>query len=186
MQKFKMLIFILGGIRSGKSKYASKIAEKISRNENKEVVYIATYKNDGNDTEMIERIERHKKSRPKEWKVIEEGEIDKISLKIREIKNSVIIIDCLTLLVSNFLFKNENADENLISLKIKGMLKEIREGIKNGNKFIIISNEVGEGIIPANKISRRYGDLLGRANQIVAEHSDEFYFMFAGIPMKIK
>lgn len=181
-----MLIFILGGIRSGKSNYAGKIADKISKNENKKIVYIATYKRNGNDEEMEERIERHKKNRPKEWNVIEEGKIYDVASKIREIKNSVIIIDCLTLLVSNFFAENKNADENIITSEIEKMLKEIKEGMKKNNDFIIISNEVGEGIIPVNKISRRYADLLGRANQIVARHSDQFYFMFAGITMKIK
>ncbi len=182
-----MLIFILGGIRSGKSKYAGEIADKISKNENKKIVYIATYKNDGKDAEMTERIERHKNNRPNTWNVMEVGKIYDVASKLGEIKNSIIIIDCLTLLVSNFFAENKNTDESSITSEIKKMLKEIRKGIKkNNNKFIIISNEVGEGIIPANKISRRYADLLGRANQIIAKHSAQFYFMFAGIPMKIK
>lgn len=182
-----MLTFILGGIRSGKSRYAGEIADKISKNENKKIVYIATYKNDGKDAEMTERIERHKNNRPNTWDVMEIGKIYALASKLGEIKNSIIIIDCLTLLVSNFFAENKNTDESSITLEIEKMLKEIREGIKkNNNKFIIISNEVGEGIIPANKISRRYADLLGRANQIIAKHSAQFYFMFAGIPMKIK
>ncbi len=181
-----MLIFILGGIRSGKSRYAGEIVNKISKNENKKIVYIATYKNDGKDAEMTERIERHKNNRPNTWNVMEVGKIYDVASKLREIENSVIIIDCLTLLVSNFFAENKNADESSITSEIEKMLKEIRKGIKKNNDIIIISNEVGQGIIPPNKISRRYADLLGRANQIVAKHSAQFYFMFAGIPLKIK
>jgi len=183
----KMLTFILGGIRSGKSRYAGEIVDEISKNENKKAIYIATYRNDGKDAEMAERIERHKKNRPRNWDVIEAGKISDVVSKIREIENSVIIIDCVTLLVSNFLEENKKADENDITKEIEKMITEIRETIKKGhNKVIVISNEVGQGIIPANKISRKYVDLLGRANQIIARHSDKFYFMFAGIPSRIK
>jgi len=182
-----MLTFILGGIRSGKSKYAGEIAGEISKNENKKIVYIATYVNDRNDAEMNERIELHKKHRPDNWTAVETGKISDVGLKISETKDTIIIIDCLTLLISNFLAENNNADENDITNEIEKMIKEIREVIKkNNNKVIIISNEVGQGVIPANKISRRYIDLLGRANQLIAKHSAQFYFMFAGIPMRIK
>jgi len=182
-----MLIFILGGVRSGKSKYADEIADEISKNENKKVIYIATYRNDGKDAEMTERIEKHKKHRPDEWTAVETGKISDVGLKIKEIRDAIIIIDCMTLLVSNFLFEVKNADEDKITNEIEKMLKEIREGIKkNNNKVIIISNEVGQGVIPANKISRKYADLLGRANQLIAKHCAQFYFMFAGIPNKIK
>ncbi len=182
-----MLIFILGGVRSGKSKYAGEIADEISKNENKKVIYIATYRNDGKDAEMTERIEKHKKHRPNDWTAVELGKISDVGLKIKEIRDAIIIIDCMTLLVSNFLFEVKNADEDKITKEIEKMLKEIREGIKkNNNTVIIISNEVGQGVIPANKISRKYADLLGRANQLIAKHSAQFYFMFAGIPNKIK
>jgi len=178
-----VFIFILGGVRSGKSRYAEEIALK----NNKNVFYIATYENDGNDAEMTERIDKHKKHRPDEWTAVEIGKISGVCLKISEIADRTIIIDCLTLLVSNFLFDVKNADENDITKEIEKMVNEIKDGIKkNNNDVIVISNEVGQGIMPANKISRRYVDLLGRANQITAKHCDEFYFMFAGIPMMIK
>lgn len=180
-----MLFFILGGIRSGKSKYAGMIACEISKSKNKKIVYIATYKNNGKDEEMAKRIERHKKHRPDDWTVIEIEKISDVGLKINKIKDAVIIIDCLTLLVSNFLFDVKNADEDAITKEIEKMINEIKNR-KNNNEVIIISNEVGQGIIPMNKISRRYIDLLGRANQLIAENCDEFYFMSAGIPNKIK
>jgi len=177
MEKFKMLIFILGGIRSGKTIYAGEIAKNA-----KNVIYIATYVNDKNDKEMIKRIERHKKLRPKNWKIFEIGNFSEIKRKISEFKDATIIIDCLTLLVSNFIFENKDADEEKISVIVENFVKEI----KKDNKIIIISNEVGHGIIPENEISRRYIDLLGRANEIIAKECDEFYYMVAGIPIKVK
>ncbi|MDI6730257.1 MAG: bifunctional adenosylcobinamide kinase/adenosylcobinamide-phosphate guanylyltransferase, partial [Candidatus Altarchaeum sp.] len=125
-----MLTFILGGVRSGKSKYAGEIADKISKNENKKIVYIATYVNEGKDAEMTERIEKHKNNRPNTWKVMETGKIYDVASKLGEIENSVIIIDCLTLLVSNFFAENKNTDESSITSEIEKMLKEIVEGIK--------------------------------------------------------
>jgi len=174
------LIFILGGARSGKSMFAEELAERF----NQDVVYIATFpKND--DLEMIERIKMHKKMRNCSWKTLEIDNIDEIILNIKKnkIKNSVIIIECLTILVSNLLM-NDKTDKIIIN-----KIHELIDFIKNnntGNIYIIVSNEVGQGIVPKNKLARNYRDILGKVNQKIAKNADEFYMIFAGIPVEIK
>ncbi len=180
MQKGELL-FILGGARSGKSTYAEKLAEKISKDYNKAVIYIATFPA-CDDPEMIERIKRHKDCRTSEWKTLELETIDEIIQTINEnkLKNSVIIIECLTILVSNAMV-SKPGDEILNKIKL------LIEFIKNSeNIYIIVSNEVGQGIVPENKLARDYRDILGFANQEFAKNANEVYVIFAGIPVKIK
>jgi adenosylcobinamide kinase/adenosylcobinamide-phosphate guanylyltransferase len=166
------LIFILGGARAGKSSFALKLAKKSG----KRVTFIATAT--PMDLEMKKRIKAHKNTRPKSWKVIEiTNNLDK---KINQEKNKVILVDCLTIYVYH-LMKNLNRDK--ILSHIKKIIKAIK---KSKSKTIVVSNEVGSGIVPNNKLSREYRDVLGRANQMFALAADEFYLMFAGIPINIK
>lgn len=182
------LIFILGGARSGKSIFAEELAKNLSLSKDlkfKKVVYIATY--NGNDTEMLERIKKHKNKRPKEWETLEIEKISDISLSIRKIENSIIIVECLTIIVSNLLFEShekitEETEESAIN-KVLNLIKSIK---KSNNIVIVVSNEVGQGIVPENKLARSYRDILGRANQLMAKNADKFYVMFAGIPVEIK
>lgn len=176
------LIFILGGARSGKSIFADRLAKTF----NKKVVYIATFPEDG-DEEMLERIKEHKKMRPKEWKTHEIEKADDIILNVRKTKNSIILIECLTILISNLLFKShekytEETEESAIN-KIEKLITSIKN---SDNTTIIVSNEVGQGVVPMNKLARRYRDILGKANQLMAKNANEFYVMFAGIPVEIK
>jgi len=169
------ITFILGGVRSGKSQFAIKLAKRKSG----KVAFIATCL--AKDLEMKRRIQLHKKVRPAHWQTFEEPE--DISLLLKEIgfKFDTIIIDCLTLLVSNLLLKGlkENAIENKVN-KIVSLLKKIQ------SQSIIVSNEVGLGIVPKNKLARDFRDIAGRINQIVAEKSDSVFFMFTGMPLRIK
>jgi len=165
------LIFILGGARSGKSSFALELAKKSG----KKKVFIATAM--PSDSEMKQRIKEHKKNRPRDWETIEiTKDLDK---KIEQQKNGTILIDCLTIYVSH-----------LINLKEPEILNHIRKVIeaikKSESKFIVVSNEVGAGIHPNNKLGRDFRDVLGRVNQMFAHASDEFYVMFAGIPVDIK
>ncbi len=165
------LIFILGGARSGKSSFVLELAEKSG----KKKVFIATAT--PSDSEMKQRIKEHKKNRPKDWETIEiTKNLDK---KIGREKNKVVLIDCLTIYIYH-----------LINLNEKEILNHIRKVIeaikKSGAEFIVVSNEVGAGIHPNNKLGRYYRDVLGRVNQMFAGASDEFYVMFAGIPVDVK
>lgn len=169
------IIFILGGARSGKSRYAINLAKEKAK---KKVVFIATAKPE--DKEMNLRIRLHKKNRPSFWKTIEEP-CDLI-LQIKKIKNcDLIIIDCLTLFISNLLL------EGYKDAKIKNEIKRLL-GILKKSFFesIIVSNEVGLGIVPDNPLARRFRDLAGIINQKVARAADKVYFMIAGRATEVK
>jgi len=176
------LIFITGGARSGKSNLAEKMAISLG----KPVAYIAT--GQPLDEEMAHRIKKHKNKRPTDWKTYEEP------IKVRELvsrlglEKEVILIDCLTLLTSNLLLKKEDKVEDSkwqeeILLEIK-KLAEI--SYKVPAQVIIVSNEVGMGLVPDNPMGRVYRDILGRANSIIADKADEVFMMVSGIPLKIK
>ncbi|MBI5554860.1 MAG: bifunctional adenosylcobinamide kinase/adenosylcobinamide-phosphate guanylyltransferase [Elusimicrobia bacterium] len=169
------ITFILGGARSGKSNFAVELAKKIST----KVAFIATC--EPQDSEMKQRVFLHQKSRPVNWRTFEAGE--EVSSLLRKIngKFEVLIIDCLTLLVSNF--RLNNFKENAIKNKVNKMLKILTKIKANS---IIVSNEVGLGLVPENKLARDFRDIAGRMNQIVAGKSNEVFFLAAGIPLKIK
>ncbi len=169
------LIFITGGARSGKSKYALKLAKNISR----KVLFLAT--GVAKDEEMKKRIEEHKKSRPRQWKTVEKTK--DIASALLNIKSSyeAVIIDCLTFLISNLLL--DGIDEKTILGEIKKIAEII---LKADYTTIVISNEVGEGIVPDNELGRKFRDTAGLANQIIAESAHQVYLVVSGIPLKIK
>ena len=167
------LIFITGGARSGKSALAQKLANNLS----KKVIYIATA--GARDKEMELRIKIHRKNRPSHWKTVErEKNVTEVLSRIAK-KSEVILLDCLTLLISNLLLSGE-----------KKILKEIRQLVDEIKRVkatvLIVSNEVGMGIVPDNKLARRFRDTAGRANQIVAQSADEVYLVVSGMTIKIK
>ena len=171
----KKLILILGGARSGKSSYAVELAKKFK----KKVVFIATATSF--DEEMAKRIKLHKSSRPRQWKLIEEGKnIGQILPAIKD-KYEIVLIDCLGLLVSNLLA--DNLKDKEIERRINKLIDTI---LKVNFTTIIVSNEVGSGIVPVNALARRFRDLLGLSNQMIAEKADKVIFMQAGIPVIIK
>jgi len=172
----KKLILITGGCRSGKSHYAIELAKKLNKTT---TVYIATatFK----DAEMEERIRNHQKSRPAEWQTVEEGKnIDTVLMNLKGL-SEVVLIDCLTMLTSNLLI--ELNDQNKIIHRIESMLKVISDSELT---VIMVTNEVGAGIVPDGKLGRDFRDLSGIVNQLTARAADEVYLMVAGIPMKIK
>ncbi len=180
-------ILIIGGARSGKSRYAQELALKSG----KPVLFVATAV--AGDEEMRQRIEEHRRSRPAGWSTLEVTTQvgNQIAKKIGGAQ--VVIVDCITLLVSNILGQydidqagehiNAHLIEKRVVSEINGLLKCVEQ---LDASFIIVTNEVGEGLVPANKMGRLYRDLLGRANQLLAERVDEVYLMVAGLPIKIK
>ena len=168
------ITFILGGARSGKSTYALELAKKYKR-----VAFIATC--EPLDKEMQRRIALHKKKRPAHWQTFEEPK--DIVLALKKIGNNFdcIIIDCLTLLVSNLIL--EGRSQELIEDKISTLLGQIK---KMKTDVIIVSNEVGLGIVPKNKLARGFRDIAGKINQMVAGAADEVFFMVSGMPLKLK
>ena len=171
----KKFTFIFGGVRSGKSDHAVKIAESTAKN----VVFMATA--GANDGEMKKRINAHKRARPAYWALIEEG-ID-IDLAIKRIKigTDLVLIDCLGLLVTNLLM--EKMSDSTIKKKINAICSAIKKASFN---VIVVSNDVGSGLVPDNLLARRFSDLLGLANQIMAKNADKVIFMQAGISIPIK
>jgi adenosylcobinamide kinase/adenosylcobinamide-phosphate guanylyltransferase len=168
------ITFILGGARSGKSTYALELAKK-----HKNVAFIATCQ--GLDAEMKKRIKLHKESRPRHWETFEEAKDVALKLASIDDKFDCIVIDCLTLLVSNLLLAKDN--HKTIEAKIDRMLEHLR---KKKGQAIIVSNEVGLGVVPANKLARDFRDIAGKINQIVAREADEVFFMASGLPCRIK
>jgi adenosylcobinamide kinase/adenosylcobinamide-phosphate guanylyltransferase len=180
MKGFKLgCILITGGARAGKSSYAQKLASDIGGR----VLFVATA--EAKDEDMRLRIEKHKKSRPLNWDTLESpSEVGK-AIDEKAGEYSVVVIDCVTMLVSNIMLAA--ADEASAEAEV---LKEINSIINvmqsKSSAFILVSNEVGLGIVPDNEMSRTYRDLLGRANQLLARYADEVYLMVSGIPVKIK
>ena len=170
------IIFITGATRSGKSQLAVNMAKGIS---GKDVAFVATCIPE--DEEMRRRITLHKKNRPCHWKTIEVKDDMPGGLKKLKGNFKAVIIDCLTLFVSNLVMKGSSEKE--IRRKVEDTLKFISKAPYSG---IIVSNEVGGGIVPANRLAREFRDLAGIANQIVAKRADEAYYVVSGIPMKIK
>ncbi len=179
-------ILIIGGARSGKSHFAQELALKLGES----VLFVATA--EAGDEEMRQRIEEHQRARPATWSTLEVT--SHIGSQImRNIGGAqVVIVDCVTLLVNNIFSRySERTGEQINAPLIeKGLIAEIDELVDCMNhtnaSFIIVTNEVGLGLVPANRMGRLYRDLLGRANQILAQRADEIYLMVAGIPIKVK
>jgi adenosylcobinamide kinase/adenosylcobinamide-phosphate guanylyltransferase len=171
----KRMIFITGGGRSGKSRYALHYANQHFSKK----LFLATC--EVLDEEMAQRIENHKKMRGPEWQTVEEP-IDIID-RIKEdgADSEVILIDCLTLWLYNLLMKWDR------DLRIKEETETLIDTLKKSDaSSILVSNEVGMGIVPADPLSRRYRDLLGTMNQRIAEALDTVIFMVSGIPIFLK
>jgi adenosylcobinamide kinase/adenosylcobinamide-phosphate guanylyltransferase len=169
-----MLAFVIGGIKSGKTKFALKKAEELN---NGKLYYIATAR--AIDEEMKERIERHKKERREKWITIEEPiEVDGVLKKIP--KGSIIIIDCLTTWLTNLLIENYDVE------KKTNKLLDILLKTKTDLDLFLISNEVGLGIIPDNPLGRKFIDLSGSFHQKVVQIADEVYFIICGCGIKVK
>ena len=178
------LTLILGGARSGKTSYAQEQARQIGG----KVFYIATAA--AGDEEMRMRIEAHRAARPAEWQTLEAtlqvGET--LISKSSQIQARVVIVDCITLLVSNVLlsFSEDAAFEEVeqrVQAEIEALLKAHSQ---IGGQWFIVSNEVGLGLVPPYPLGRFYRDLLGWANQALARSAERVIFMVAGIPTIIK
>ncbi|BEP28707.1 bifunctional adenosylcobinamide kinase/adenosylcobinamide-phosphate guanylyltransferase [Helicovermis profundi] len=183
------LILVTGGARSGKSTFA----EKLVNVSNNKVAYIATAI--AFDEGMKDRIKKHKESRPKHWNTYE---LYKDIYK--EIKNitkdcDTILLDCITILVTNLMFDFDQVDyekcsrniideiEKYIKDQVVKLINEIR---KTNVKAVFVTNELGMGIVPENRLSRIYRDIAGRINQVIAQNADDVYLLVSGVEIKIK
>src|SRR5919108_865080 len=167
-------LFVLGGARSGKSRFAVD-----SHRADRSVVFLATAQ--AHDADMAARIARHRAERPAHWRTIEEP-YDLVSrLRVCPSDAGAVIVDCLTLWVSNLMLRGDadewivkQADELAAVLSVRAV------------DVTLVSNEVGEGVHPATAEGRRFRDLLGRVNQQVAAAADRVVLMVAGVPLSVK
>jgi adenosylcobinamide kinase/adenosylcobinamide-phosphate guanylyltransferase len=171
----KKIILITGGCRSGKSRFALDYANQHFSKK----LYLATC--EALDEEMAQRIAHHKKTRSPEWQTIEEPV--EVADKIKQYgdKTDVILLDCITLWLSNLLMRQK--DDAEILKEISALIDTMQE---KQASLIFVSNEVGLGIVPADPLSRRFRDLSGMANQRIAEAAETAIFMVSGIPIFLK
>lgn len=185
----RQLILLLGGARSGKSTYAERLAAQFGDR----VLYVATAQ--AGDEEMPARIATHRQTRPTIWRTIEAptgvGEAVRAALASGAV--DAVLLDCLTLLVSNVILQGvveEDLDrvdgvaaQEQVEVELDGLLDVFRAG---DVPWIVVSNEVGCGLVPPYPLGRVYRDLLGWANQRLAAEADQVYLMVAGLPLDIK
>ncbi len=174
------LTLILGGARSGKSSFAEKIAHAAG----KSVLFIATAT--AGDPEMAERIRNHRASRPPHWQTLELPH--DVGRNLTAPVAPVVIIDCITLLVSNILLSlPEDTPDKIVLDKIKIEINDLIDSqVRLGGQWLLVSNEVGLGLVPPYPLGRIYRDALGFANQHLASTAQRVILMVAGIPMVIK
>jgi len=183
-----MIQLVTGGARSGKSRFAEKLAKRKDK-----ITYIATAL--PIDEAMEERIRHHQQSRPQEWKTMERdrdfASAAKTSLWF---ETDLFLLDCITILVTNHMvdagidydhcsMDQVNRIEEGIMKEVESLLNLARETDKD---MVIVTNEVGMGLVPAYRMGNYFRDIAGRVNQYLAQRADEVYFCVSGIPMKIK
>ena len=173
-------VMVTGGVRSGKSRYAEEMAAKLGG----KVTYLATAQ--ALDAEMGERIKKHRQRRPNDWKTIEEP-LEIITVLSGCQKGDTVLLDCLILYLTNLFTKYEGmsiaVQEQIIDEKIVDLGETVRQSEAN---IIIVTNEIGWGVVPDNSLARRFRDMAGKANQRLAEVCDEVYMMVSGLPVRIK
>ena len=188
------MTFILGGARSGKSTYAERIARELGGDS---VLYVAT--SESGDAEMEQRIEKHRANRSTTWSTLEVPTGVARALLARGDDAKVVLLDCVTFLVANHLMLAAGPQEDPFAdlsgdpfdARIEADVVEEIEALvafiqERPVEAIVVSNEVGLGVVPPYELGRAYRDILGRANQILASHADEVMLLVAGIPMKVK
>lgn len=174
------IVLVTGGCRSGKSEYARQRAEGLDRPR----CYLATCP--VRDEEMARRVERHRAARAKgNWRTIEE-ETD-LARVLGGVPPGIVVVDCLTLWLSNLMFAAGRAAKPFGEDEAAAAAGDVvRAARAYAGQVLLITNEVGLGIVPENDLARRFRDLAGRCNQTVAAAADEVIFMVSGIPMIIK
>ncbi len=172
------LTLILGGARSGKSDFAQALAQKRGGDA---VVFVATA--EARDEEMRTRIAAHRAHRPAVWQTIEAPRDVARALQNAQGEPQVVVIDCLTLLFTNILLADESGAEVQLTDEVDALIAWQRSHVA---EMIVVSNEVGLGLVPAYPLGRAYRDRLGVINQRVARQADEVFLMVAGLPLDIR
>ena len=177
------LLLVLGGARSGKSAYAQQLAQELGRDD---VLFVATA--EAWDEDMAQRIARHRQERPATWRTLETPRQVGQTIARYLHDTAVVLVDCLTLLVSNTLLHcGASPDPAAAEAAVQEEVAVLAQTSQaSAVTCIVVSNEVGLGLVPDNPLGRLYRDLLGRANQTLAARADAVYFMVAGLPVDVK
>lgn len=171
--------FVLGGARSGKSTYAEQLAARMADAHGLPVTYLAAAQ--PSDQEMEERIVRHRQRRPASWVTVEEP--CEIAAWIRTQKDpQIILLDCLSLLLNNWMFLENSSEDHILS-RIDELVSTLTAC---PHTAVVVSNEVGQGIVPTDSFSRHYRDWLGFMNQAVANKAETVILTVAGIPVDLR
>jgi len=173
-----MLILVTGGSRSGKSRFAQALAQRRPGPH----AYVATA--EALDEEMKARIESHRRSRPAGWAVVEEP--IRVPEAVRAVLGSArtVLLDCVTLWMSNLMLADKTFEESRAQARAEELVAASREA--PGAALIVVTNEVGSGVVPDSALGRRFRDCAGRANEVIARSADEVYLLVSGIPLRIK
>ena len=177
------LILVLGGARSGKSAYAQQLAHTQGA---ERVLFVATA--EARDDDMAQRIAKHRQSRPASWHTLEAPQHIGAAIQRSRGHIPVVLIDCLTLLVSNVLLSLNlpltlETAQRAVTKEVDALLQVCQASAAT---FIVVSNEVGLGLVPDTALGRLYRDLLGQANQTLAANAQAVYFMVAGLAVDVK
>lgn len=173
------LFLVTGGARSGKSRYAEELVESFGG----EVAYVATL--EPGDDEMSRRIERHKVRRPRNWRTAE-APLD-VAEAVKRSEEPVVMLDCLSGWVSNLLLAHEERGEEAILDAVRGAVEDLLLVVRALEKsVVVVTNEVGSGVVPDHRLGRWYRDALGLANQRVAAEADAVCMVAVGIPLVLK
>src|SRR5215467_7047878 len=177
------LLLVLGGARSGKSAYAQRLAQELGRDD---VLFVATA--EAWDEDMAQRIARHRQERPATWRTLETPRQVGQTIACHLHDTAVVLVDCLTLLVSNTLLHcGASPDPAAAEAAVQEEVAVLAQTSQaSAVTCIVVSNEVGLGLVPDNPLGRLYRDLLGRANQTLAARAEAVYFMVAGLPVDVK
>ncbi|NLK63870.1 MAG: bifunctional adenosylcobinamide kinase/adenosylcobinamide-phosphate guanylyltransferase [Tissierellia bacterium] len=183
------LIFVVGGARSGKSTFAELKAKEYSEN----VLYIATAVI--TDQAMADRVKKHREQRPESWHTLEmHSDFETLIIKDEFMKSDVVLLDCVTTMIANFMVESKlnfdtcsledvNKLENKISQEVFSLINICNE---NNKKLIMVSNETGMGLVPPYYMGNYFRDISGRLNNKIGVESEHMYFIFSGIPIKLK
>jgi adenosylcobinamide kinase / adenosylcobinamide-phosphate guanylyltransferase len=185
------ITLVIGGARSGKSAWADQHAKKSGR----QVLYVATAT--AGDDEMAERIAAHQAQRPASWRTVEEPEHLLHAIQANASPGDAVVVDCLTLWVSNVLLNaiGPECDADMMPLEVWAAIEAsvvseatilLSDARDRDLTLILVSNEVGLGVVPATSVGRHYRDILGRVNQVVASRSDSVILMVAGLAVDLR
>ncbi len=173
-----MLTLVLGGARSGKSRYAQGLIG------DRQAIYVATARR-GRDREMSGRIERHRADRPSSWTTIEEPESVPRAVRTATPVDAPVIVECATLWLSNLFERESHTPARQQQEILMAAVRELADAARL-REVVVVSNEVGGGIVPTTRVGRRFRDLQGWANQILAAEAQSVVLVVAGLPIALK